>query len=248
MYFKLITFRWKIWLAFSFVRPVHHKRSKPTKAGSDLIYKKQMRHLRKNLKTDSSKVKIFSFKKKKRLFSTLLKNSENCNNVHRGCLNILSPLCYTWCLKKYLYIPPMQVCSRIKSKHDLSEVNMPQLQSISNYSHKAGSDAGTWDWRRSYMSAWPLLVACPRKQAAAGHVTGGISPSSVPSGNLLWVTKLFLCFLSINLETPWDTHLKLSNSTILVYMQMLQKKSIFFKKNIFPQCIYLCTLKYIYVL
>lgn len=64
MYIKLITFRWKIWLAFSFVRPVHHKRSKPTKAGSDLIYKKQMKHLRENLKTDSGKVKILTKKKK----------------------------------------------------------------------------------------------------------------------------------------------------------------------------------------
>lgn len=38
----IITFRWKIWLAFSFVRPVHHKRSKPTKASSDFIYNKRI--------------------------------------------------------------------------------------------------------------------------------------------------------------------------------------------------------------
>lgn len=65
------------------MRPVHHKRSKPTKAGSDLIYKKQMRHLREDLKTDSGKVKILTLKKENRLFSTPIRNSENCNNVHR---------------------------------------------------------------------------------------------------------------------------------------------------------------------
>lgn len=124
----------------------------------------------------------------------------------------------------------MQVCSRIKCKHDPSKVNMLQLQSISNYSHKAGSDAATWEWQRSYMSAWPLLVACPRKQAASGHETVGISPASVPSGNQSWIIKLFLCFLSIHLETPWKTHLKLSYRTVLVYMQMLQKKVFFFNR------------------
>lgn len=54
------------------MRPVHHKRSKPTKAGSDLIYKKQMRHLREDLKTDSGKVKILTLKKKTDYFLHLL--------------------------------------------------------------------------------------------------------------------------------------------------------------------------------
>jgi len=138
----------------------------------------------------------------------------------------------------------MQVCSRIKCKHDLAEVNMLQLWSISNNSHKAGSDAATWDWWRSYMSAWPLLAACPRKQAASGHATVRISPSSVRSGNLPWITKLSLRFLSTSLEIPWNTHLKLSYRSILVYIQMLQKKSILsYFLQFYSECIYLYTLK-----
>lgn len=67
-HFKGITFRRKIWLAFSFVRPVHYKRSKPAEAGSDLIYKtkKELQQKRKSYCSQNNTKYILLLKKKRK--------------------------------------------------------------------------------------------------------------------------------------------------------------------------------------